>query len=42
MPDSWVNKLPIKIDEDKCVDPNDKLMNMYNKQANAKVMAKNS
>jgi len=40
IPDSWTNKIPIKIDEDKVTDPNDKLMNLYSSQANAKVIKK--
>jgi len=36
-PDRWVEKIPIHIDEDKGVDPNDKWMAAYNKQAQAKI-----
>jgi len=30
-PDSWVNKIPINVDEDKGVDANDKWLSAYNK-----------
>lgn len=36
-PAEWVNKLPIRIDENKEIDPNDKILSAYNKQAQAKV-----
>ena len=36
-PAELTNKMPIVVDENKPVDENNKLMNMYNQQANAKV-----
>jgi len=36
-PAHWVDKLPIKVDENKAIDPNDPLMKAYAAQANAKV-----
>lgn len=39
-PASWVEKIPVKVDENKAIDPNDKVMAAYAKQANAKVVKK--
>jgi len=39
-PAHWVEKLPIRVDENKALDANDPLMSAYNKQANAKVTKK--
>ena len=39
-PSSLADKIPKLIDENKEIDPNDKVLNAYNKQANAKVTDK--
>jgi len=39
-PAHWVDKLPIRVDENKALDPNDPLMKAYAAQANAKVTKK--
>jgi hypothetical protein len=39
-PAKWVEKLPIFLDENKAIDPNDPLMAAYNKQAKAKAVGK--
>lgn len=38
-PASWVDKLPVKIDENKAIGENSKLMNAYQKNAKGKVVA---
>jgi hypothetical protein len=40
-PDSWLKKIPIKIDENKSED-NDPLMRVYNNQAKGKILKKDS
>lgn len=37
LPEEWMKKLPVFIDENKAADPNDVILSAYNKQANAKV-----
>jgi hypothetical protein len=41
-PVHWVEKLPIFLDENKAMDPNDPLMAAYAKQANAKAINQKS
>jgi len=36
-PEHWVKRIPVNVDEDKALDPNDPIMSAYNKQAKAKV-----
>jgi len=41
-PAHWADRIPkrLRVDENLAIDPNDKLMAAYNKQANAKVTKK--